>query len=148
MNKYVGIWIDQRKAYIVMLNKHIFEFEKVEKETFRTIESGVEKHVRLSGGSRTGKTPYGPQDIAVDSKLNDRRKHQLQDYYQMIIEHIQEAKKILIDPQQIHHTIEDIADEVGYNSISAFNRSFKKHTGKTPSEFRIENLKSNPEISK
>ncbi len=96
MNKYVGIWIDQRKAYIVALNKHIFEFEKVEKEGFTTIESGVEKHVRLSGGARTGKTPYGPQDIAVDSKLNDRRTHQLQDYYQMIIKHIQDAKKIYI----------------------------------------------------
>jgi hypothetical protein len=96
MNQYVGIWIDQRKACVVSLNKSAFEFEKVEKEAFTTIESGVEKHLRLSGGSRTRKTPYGPQDVAVDHKINDRRKHQLQVYYQNIIQHIQDAKKILI----------------------------------------------------
>jgi hypothetical protein len=96
MNKYIGMWIDHRKAYIVSINKSTLEIEPEEKETLTTIESGVEKHLRLSGGARTRKTPYGPQDIAVDSKIDDRRKHQLQDYYQNIIRLIQGAKKILI----------------------------------------------------
>jgi hypothetical protein len=96
MNTYIGIWIDHRRAYIVSCNKSRLEFEQEEKETVITIESGVEKHLRLSGGARTRNTPYGPQDIAVDSKIDDRRKHQLQDYYQDIIRRIQGAKKILI----------------------------------------------------
>ena len=96
MNKYIGMWIDQRKAYIVSINKSTLEIEPEEKETFISIESGVEKHVRLSGGARTRKTPYGPQDIAIDSKIDARRKYQLQDYYQNIIRLIQGAKKILI----------------------------------------------------
>ena len=96
MNKYIGLWIDHRKAHIVSINKRTLEFEPEENESIVTIESGVEKHLRLAGGARTRKTPYGPQDIAVDGKIDDRRKHQLKDYYQNIIRRIQEARKILI----------------------------------------------------
>ena len=96
MGKYVGIWIDQRKAYIVSVNKNTVDAEKKIEESITHIESDVEKHIRLSGGSRAGKTPYGPQDIAVDSKIDDRRKRQLQKYYQNIIRIIRDARKILI----------------------------------------------------
>jgi len=59
----------------------------------------------------------------------------------MIAEYrIEEAKTILQDPSQSQLTIEDIADEVGYNSKSAFNRSFKKFTGLTPSEYKDKEL--------
>lgn len=60
-----------------------------------------------------------------------------QSFFEMIASYrIEEAKSILQDPANHRITIEDLADEVGYNSKSAFNRSFKKHTGHTPSEFR------------
>jgi AraC-like DNA-binding protein len=60
-----------------------------------------------------------------------------QSFFEMIASYrVEEAKMILKDPSHGQLTIEDIADEVGYNSKSAFNRSFKKHTGVTPSEFR------------
>jgi AraC-like DNA-binding protein len=60
-----------------------------------------------------------------------------QSFFEMIASYrVEEAKGILKDPSHNQLTIEDIADEVGYNSKSAFNRSFKKHTGITPSEFR------------
>ena len=60
-----------------------------------------------------------------------------QSFFEMIATYrIDEAKRILRDSEQVRITIEDLADEVGYNSKSAFNRSFKKHTGLTPSEFR------------
>ncbi|MGD9416844.1 MAG: hypothetical protein PVJ18_17950, partial [Desulfobacterales bacterium] len=48
------------------------------------------------GGSRTGKTPYGPQQVAVDGKQEARIKHQLRQYYQEIIRKIQDADQILI----------------------------------------------------
>lgn len=58
-------------------------------------------------------------------------------FFEMIATYrIEEAKSLLKDPEQLQLTIEDLADEVGYNSKSAFNRSFKKFTGMTPSEFR------------
>jgi AraC-like DNA-binding protein len=60
-----------------------------------------------------------------------------QSFFEMIASYrIEEAKKLLKDPDHSRLTIEDLADEVGYNSKSAFNRSFKKHTGLTPSAFR------------
>lgn len=49
---------------------------------------------------------------------------------------IREARKLLADPQYNHFTIESVAQMVGYNSKSAFNRSFKKITGLTPSFFQ------------
>lgn len=38
-------------------------------------------------------------------------------------------------------TIIDIAFECGYNNVSYFNRTFKKHTGLSPSEFRKVSIK-------
>jgi stalled ribosome rescue protein Dom34 len=65
-------------------------------ETIERIESDTERKVRLSGGSRTGKTPYGPQQVAVDGKQEERIKRQLRQYYQEIIRKIKDANKILI----------------------------------------------------
>ena len=47
---------------------------------------------------------------------------------------VEEAQRVL--KEQSHIKIEEIAEQVGYNSKSAFNTSFKKITGKTPSEWR------------
>jgi AraC-like DNA-binding protein len=47
---------------------------------------------------------------------------------------VSEAKRLLKDQPNIK--IEEIAEQVGYNSKSSFNTVFKKITGKTPSEFR------------
>jgi AraC-like DNA-binding protein len=49
---------------------------------------------------------------------------------------IEEAKKILSDDKKDKFTVEEISEMVGYNSKTAFNNTFKKLTGKTPSEFR------------
>lgn len=46
------------------------------------------------------------------------------------------AKEILLTPAYRHYTIVAIAQEVGFNSRSAFYASFKKFTGKTPSEYK------------
>lgn len=48
------------------------------------------------------------------------------------------AKEILVKPTYQHFTIVAIAQEVGFNSRSAFYASFKKFTGQTPSAFRAE----------
>jgi len=49
---------------------------------------------------------------------------------------IKEAKARLSDPKNAHLSILAIAYDVGFNSKSAFNTAFKKHTGMTPSRFR------------
>lgn len=49
---------------------------------------------------------------------------------------IREAASILSDPASKDKTVLDIAMEVGFNSKSAFNRSFRKETGATPLKYR------------
>ncbi|SIT92475.1 helix-turn-helix transcriptional regulator [Pontibacter indicus] len=49
---------------------------------------------------------------------------------------IQEAKAILADPTQQHLKVEEVAEQVGYMSKSAFSSVFKKYTGQTPGQFR------------
>ncbi len=83
-----GLWLDRRQAIVVSIND-LGEF--VER-----IQSDIERKVRLSGGSRTGKTPYGPQQVSVDGKQEERIKRQLRQYFQEIIRRIQDANKILI----------------------------------------------------
>jgi hypothetical protein len=85
---YTGLWIDHRQAVIVSITD--------EGETIKRINSGIERKVRLSGGSRTSKTPYGPQQVSVDGKQEERIKRQLRQYYRAILRRIQDANKILI----------------------------------------------------
>lgn len=96
MKTYVGIWLDRKRAVVVAIKQPLRSFEKEGKTIITQIKSNVERKVRLSGGSRTGNTPWGPQDISVDSKIEARQKLQLNKYYQQIIDMIKDADKILI----------------------------------------------------
>jgi AraC-like DNA-binding protein len=49
---------------------------------------------------------------------------------------IEESKRILRNPGKDYLSIAGIAFESGFNSISSFNVSFKKHIGVTPSAFK------------
>jgi hypothetical protein len=95
MKKYVGIWLDHREAFVVYLFKNQ-PLAGENQEMVERIESETERRVRLSGGSRSRKTPYGPQEISVDSKQEDRIKGQLRNYYREISRRIQDADRILI----------------------------------------------------
>lgn len=56
-------------------------------------------------------------------------------FFEMTAEfRIEEAKRLLKEKPNIK--VEEIAEEVGYNSKSSFNTAFKKLTGQTPSEWR------------
>ena len=95
MKKYVGIWLDHREAFVVSLVKNQF-LDDGNQEMIERIESDIERRVRLSGGSRTRKTPYGPQEISVDGKQEDRIKHQLRAYFKEILRRVSDADRILI----------------------------------------------------
>lgn len=49
---------------------------------------------------------------------------------------IDEAKQMLTNVDDEKKTVLEILYEVGFNSKSAFNTAFKKHTGVTPTDFR------------
>ena len=50
---------------------------------------------------------------------------------------IEEAKRRLRDPNCAHMNILGIATDSGFNSKSVFNKTFREHTGMTPSKFRV-----------
>lgn len=49
---------------------------------------------------------------------------------------IKEAQKLILDSNMNHLSLLGIGFEVGFNSKTVFNTTFKKVTGKTPSEFK------------
>ena len=55
---------------------------------------------------------------------------------------VDEAKRLLIDAAHQHLTIVAIANDVGFNSKSAFNTTFKKLTKQTPTEYMKSNTPS------
>jgi AraC-like DNA-binding protein len=56
-------------------------------------------------------------------------------FFEMTAEYrVEEAKRLL--KTQMNIKVEEIAEQVGYNSKSSFNTAFKKITGQTPSAFR------------
>jgi AraC-like DNA-binding protein/threonine/homoserine/homoserine lactone efflux protein len=60
-----------------------------------------------------------------------------ENFYQFVNRYrIEEAKKLITNPQMNHFNLIGIAYEVGFNSKTVFNTTFKKYTGITPSEFK------------
>lgn len=81
MKKHIGLWIDHREAIIVTLGEH--------GEETRRIESGMEKHVRFSGGSESGdRTGEDQRDRRFTTHLNS--------YYDEVIPYLRDADSILI----------------------------------------------------
>jgi AraC-like DNA-binding protein len=52
---------------------------------------------------------------------------------------IEEAKKLILDPKMNYLSILGIGFEVGFNSKTVFNTTFKKITGFTPTSFKKHN---------
>ena len=66
-----------------------------------------------------------------------RLKNFNQHFFDFINEYrIKEAMKILKDPTKKEFTVLEILYEVGFNSKSAFNTTFKKNTCDTPTQFK------------
>jgi len=60
-----------------------------------------------------------------------------ENFYQFINRYrVEEAKKFIQDPAMEHLSLMGIAFEVGFNSKTVFNTTFKKITNQTPSEFK------------
>ncbi|WP_166923222.1 helix-turn-helix domain-containing protein [Flavobacterium poyangense] len=60
-----------------------------------------------------------------------------ENFYQFVNRYrVEEAKKMIIDPKMDHLNLIGIAYEVGFNSKTVFNTTFKKITNQTPSEFK------------
>jgi AraC-like DNA-binding protein len=88
------------------------------------------------------KSNFSLPELAVQLKVSTHQLSQVindglgKSFFEMTAEYrIEEAKRLLKD--KVNIKVEEIAEEVGYNSKSSFNTAFKKITGKTPSEWRL-----------
>jgi ligand-binding sensor domain-containing protein/AraC-like DNA-binding protein len=73
--------------------------------------------------------PYHYLSQIINNKLNKI-------FFDFINEYrIADAIKKLKDPKESQKSIQQLAQEVGFNSQSAFNRAFKKITSQTPSDY-------------
>jgi hypothetical protein len=81
MKKQIGLWIDHRETVIVVIGD--------QGEETRRIESGMEKHVRFSGGSGSG-------DGSAEDQRDRQFTNHLNRYYDEVISSIREAESILI----------------------------------------------------
>lgn len=68
--------------------------------------------------------------------------HLNQHFFDFIAEYrVKKAMNILADPSKKKLTILEVLYDVGFNSKSPFNKAFKKHTGLTPSAYRVKYCK-------
>ena len=81
MKRQAGLWIDHRETFIVFVGD--------DGEETRRIESGMEKHVRFSGGNR-------PEDGSADDQRDRQFTAHLNRYYDEVISHIRDAESILL----------------------------------------------------
>ena len=85
--KFVGLWIDHRKAVVVRIDG--------QKVTVAHIESAVEGHFRLKGGAPSC-TCYGSQAVVSESQRENRVQQQFRRYYQEVIKALRSANAIFI----------------------------------------------------
>ena len=87
MKRRAGLWIDHRKAVIVLVSD--------QKEETRIIQSNVEKQPGRFAGVRST-TPYEAQQVQADDSREREFSHHLQHYYDEVIALIRDADAILI----------------------------------------------------
>ncbi len=87
MTMKTGIWIDSDIAYLLKIDKD-------GKEYFSTIESSVE-HFHPHGGYGASQK-HKPQDAISESKLLERSKHQLKDFFLEIINSLKDIDQLVV----------------------------------------------------
>lgn len=87
MKKQAGIWIDGTKAIIVTLNNNA--------QTVETIESAIENKVYHEKEGDTGSF-QGGQHLSNEKKFEERKKHQLNDYLNNVIQYLKGSDEVYV----------------------------------------------------
>jgi hypothetical protein len=81
MKKQVGLWIDHRETFAVFVGD--------DGEQTKRVKSGMEKHVRFSGGNRS-------EEGSADDQRDRQFTAHLNRYYDEVISYIRDAESILL----------------------------------------------------
>ncbi len=137
----ISIKIIRQSAFFNQENRVIKKYEKssltpeIQENTVTKLQALMESEKPFLDSSFS--LPILAKRMAVSPHhlsqiLNERLG---QSFFDMLAQYrIKEAQKLLLENP--HLKIEEIAEQVGYNSKSAFNTAFKKITGIAPSAFR------------
>ena len=87
MKQKAGLWIDHRKAVIVLLSD--------DDEDIKVVKSNVEKHIQRAAGSRSG-GPFESQAVPSDDRQQRKFTEHLNAFYTEVISCICNADPILI----------------------------------------------------
>ena len=118
-----GLSPEKAEAYVASLRK-IVEEEQLYTDSTLTLNQLAE---------RLDISPHNLSEI-INTRLG-------QNFFDFVNAYRLEAvKRDLADPQKAHFTILALALDAGFNSKTAFNGIFKKHTGMTPSDYRRRRL--------
>jgi YesN/AraC family two-component response regulator len=79
------------------------------------------------------------QPYQLSQLLNEKLNQNFSDFINY--HRIQEAKKILAGPKGAEKKNTAVAFDVGFNSMTAFYKAFKKFAGMTPNRYKKENHK-------
>jgi hypothetical protein len=81
MKRQVGLWIDHKETFAVFVGD--------DGEQTKRMKSGMEKHVRFSGGNRS-------EEGSADDQRDRQFTAQLNRYYDEVISYIRDAESILL----------------------------------------------------
>lgn len=127
-----GLYIDFSRIYVLNSKNDVFHF-KGESERIQQLEQLIKAHFLQE------KSPnFYAEKMKISTKQLNRIVHQsLGKTTKMLITEsvILEARKLL---STANMSLVEIAEHVGYDEYPYFSRLFKKHTDKTPFEFRSE----------
>jgi len=111
-------------------------------------DEGISSQIQALKKYMTAQEPYLDPSLTIQELANQFNvpvrdlsvlinHHMDQHFFDFVNEYrIQKAMQILKDPSKSQLTVLEILYEVGFNSKSSFNTSFKKHTNLTPTAYR------------
>jgi stalled ribosome rescue protein Dom34 len=87
MSKYAGVWVDQKKAYLVTIEEGRAQIKKFHSMVGR---------VHRSTGGMHGSMPFGMNGGGAEGKTFHRRQNQLKEYFDEIVASLKTADQIFI----------------------------------------------------
>ena len=114
MEKQIGLWIDHRKAVLVIIMG--------EEEEIRTITSDVGKHTRFKSGKSD---EIGASEDVADRKFGN----ELNSYYDGVVAAVRDAHSVRIfGPGEAKHELEHRMERAGLKKLVAAVETADKMT--------------------
>ncbi len=127
--KLLKVDIEETQEKSILIDDS-FHFDELLKDAFEQKQLYLNPKLTINDVARS----IGTNRTYLSSYLNNELKTTFYDFINSI--RIERKAKQLLKEKNINLTIDEIAQQSGFNSVSTFRRAFIKNTGKTPNDFR------------